>query len=75
MVLFVCTISILCSPGCKRPSGGSGGKGGNVYLLADPSINSLKMQTFHYSGGTGRHGGSMLNQYVVFCLMLYQVLV
>eukprot|EP01034_Spumella_vulgaris_P023694 gene23694-29940_t len=46
------------SPGCKRASGGSGGRGGNVYLIADPEINSLKFQTFHYNANDGKHGGS-----------------
>ncbi len=51
-------LTVIFSPGCKRASGGSGGRGGNVYLIADPEINSLKFQTFHYTASDGKHGGS-----------------
>ncbi|KAL3821646.1 hypothetical protein ACHAXA_006066 [Cyclostephanos tholiformis] len=41
----------------KRPCGGHGGRGGNVYLVTDPTISSLKMEKHHYMGGDGGRGG------------------
>eukprot|EP01018_Ginkgo_biloba_P017792 Gb_36197 [translate_table: standard] len=40
------------------PSGGSGGKGGNVYIEADGSMNSLLpfRKTVHFRAGRGSHG-------------------
>lgn len=46
------------SPGKKRPSGGPGGRGGNVYIVADNTIGSLKMPSVHYFAGDGRNGSS-----------------
>ncbi len=41
----------------RRPCGGHGGKGGNVYLVTDPKISSLKMEKHHYQGKDGGKGG------------------
>ena len=41
----------------RRPCGGHGGKGGNVYLVTDPKISSLKMEKHHYHGQDGGKGG------------------
>ena len=41
------------SPGKKRPSGGNGGRGGNVYLMGDEGAYSLNFETFHFNGGDG----------------------
>jgi GTP-binding protein len=42
------------------PAGGNGGRGGNVYVVADQSLNTL--QTFrrrvHFRAERGKHGGS-----------------
>ena len=42
----------------KKPSGGHGGKGGNVYLVTDPTLSSLKMEKHHYTGQDGGRGGT-----------------
>lgn len=41
------------------PSGGNGGKGGNVWLEADLSLNSLTSfrKQVHYKAAGGSHGG------------------
>ena len=41
------------------PSGGNGGKGGNVWLEADISLNSLTSfrKQVHYRATGGTHGG------------------
>jgi GTP-binding protein len=46
------------SPGKKRPNGGNGGRGGDVYIVADKSLTSLVLHTFHFNGGDGTHGSS-----------------
>ena len=46
------------APGKKRPNGGNGGRGGNVYILADRNLTSLNFKVFHFNGGHGAHGGS-----------------
>lgn len=40
------------------PSGGSGGRGGNIYVEADASMNSLLSfrRSVHFRGGRGNHG-------------------
>jgi len=45
------------SPGRKKPSGGSGGKGGNVFLVADKNKVSLRFATIHFNAEDGRPGG------------------
>lgn len=42
------------------PDGGNGGKGGDVYLLADPHKNTLLDLTYrpHYKAGDGAKGGT-----------------
>lgn len=42
----------------RRPCGGHGGKGGNVYLVTDPKVSSLKMEKHHYQGQDGGKGGT-----------------
>jgi len=42
----------------KKPSGGHGGKGGNIYLITDPTLSSLKMEKHHYTGQDGGRGGT-----------------
>ncbi|KAL3777496.1 hypothetical protein ACHAW5_000562 [Stephanodiscus triporus] len=46
----------------KRPCGGHGGKGGNVYLVTDPTLSSLKMEKHHYTGRDGGRGGTNAKQ-------------
>ncbi|KAL7447226.1 hypothetical protein ACHAXM_011218 [Skeletonema potamos] len=41
----------------RRACGGHGGAGGNVYLVTDPKISSLKMEKHHYQGQDGGKGG------------------
>ncbi|KAL3783296.1 hypothetical protein HJC23_007965 [Cyclotella cryptica] len=42
----------------RRPSGGHGGKGGNVYLVTDPTVGSLKMEKHHFHAMDGGRGGT-----------------
>lgn len=42
----------------KRPSGGHGGKGGNVYLVTDPMASTLKMEKHHFNAPDGGKGGT-----------------
>lgn len=60
----ICIVIFYYSPGVKKASGGSGGQGGNVYLQADPELNSLKFNIFHYNAMDGKHGGSMYIVYI-----------
>ena len=41
------------------PAGGSGGKGGDVYLVVDPNLNTLLPFRYkvHFKAGRGAHGG------------------
>ncbi len=41
------------------PAGGNGGGGGNIYLIADPSMNTLQQfrRKVHFRAERGRHGG------------------
>ncbi len=43
-----------------RPDGGCGGKGGDVVLVSDPSINNLREFHFrqHFKAQSGQHGSS-----------------
>ncbi|CAM9140634.1 unnamed protein product [Ectocarpus sp. 6 AP-2014] len=45
------------NPTRKRPSGGSGGAGGNVYAIADGSLETLDSQLHHFNGQPGNPGG------------------
>ena len=45
-----------------RPNGGHGGKGGNVWLVTDPTLTSLKMEKHHYTAPDGGRGGSNSRQ-------------
>ena len=42
--------------GKRQPDGGNGGRGGNVYVVADQSLTSLNFDVFHFNGGHGGHG-------------------
>ena len=53
-----CVSYEVLSPGRKRPSGGSGGKGGSVFVVADRGLTGMKFQTFHFNARDGTHGGS-----------------
>ena len=48
----------MVAPNKKKPQGGNGGQGGNVYVVADKSMTSITLETFHFNGGDGKHGGS-----------------
>ncbi|MEZ4640560.1 MAG: hypothetical protein R2856_37325 [Caldilineaceae bacterium] len=41
------------------PAGGNGGRGGHIYFVVDPSLNTLQSfkNTVHYQAGRGTHGG------------------
>eukprot|EP00904_Undaria_pinnatifida_P007217 jgi/Undpi1/3625/HiC_scaffold_16.g06995.m1 len=45
------------NPTRKRPSGGSGGAGGNVYAIADSNLETLDSQLHHFNGQPGGPGG------------------
>lgn len=45
------------APGSRRPAGGNGGVGGNVYIVADRKVRSLTFERHHYNGGHGGQGG------------------
>lgn len=60
------------SPGKKKPSGGNGGIGGNVYIIADKSLSSINFQTFHFNAEDGRHGGSkFITTIIIHIINLY----
>ncbi len=44
-------------PYLKIPSGGDGGKGGDVLIMCDKRTRSLAMSQYHYIGGVGGRGG------------------
>ena len=50
---------IVLAPGKKKPQGGNGGLGGNVYVIGDNTLTSLTFETFHFNAGDGKHGGGM----------------
>ncbi len=50
--------SVQESPHKKRPEGGDGGIGGNVYVKASSACQSLHLPTRHWNGESGRNGGS-----------------
>lgn len=45
------------TPTKKRPSGGSGGAGGDVYAIADSALETLDSQLHHVNGKPGGPGG------------------
>ncbi|CAM9361381.1 unnamed protein product [Pylaiella littoralis] len=45
------------NPTKQRPSGGSGGAGGNVYAVADGTLETLDSQLHHFNGQPGNPGG------------------
>lgn len=47
------------SPTKKRPSGGSGGAGGNVYAIADSTLETLQSKIHHFNANPGGPGGGM----------------
>ena len=53
-----CVSYDVLAPGKKRPSGGNGGKGGDVYIVADKNLTSLKFETFYFNAQDGGNGGS-----------------
>lgn len=42
--------------GKRKPDGGTGGRGGDVFIHVDPGVVSLKLPKRHYTGGNGRPG-------------------
>jgi GTPase involved in cell partitioning and DNA repair len=46
------------SPSRKRPNGGNGGAGGNVYVVADKDLTGMNFRTYHFNAGDGNNGGS-----------------
>lgn len=59
--MIIMSLRAVLSPGRKRASGGSGGYGGNVYIVADNSLTSFTFETSHFNAGDGKHGGSMIH--------------
>mmetsp|Transcript_418 Transcript_418/g.790 ORF Transcript_418/g.790 Transcript_418/m.790 type:complete len:428 (+) Transcript_418:94-1377(+) len=45
-------------PSIKRPTGGNGGAGGNVYIVADRTMTSLALQVAHFNAKDGGNGSS-----------------
>lgn len=52
--------SVVLTPGKKRPTGGNGGRGGDVYVVADRGLNGMSFTTFHFNAGHGKNGGSKM---------------
>jgi GTPase involved in cell partitioning and DNA repair len=52
------------SPSVRRPTGGNGGAGGNVYIIADNSLAHLSLQRAHFNAGNGTHGGGLYPLFV-----------
>ena len=48
--------AVVPNPAKKIATGGSGGRGGNVYVVADKSLVSLNFQNFHINAFDGEHG-------------------
>jgi GTP-binding protein len=46
------------SPSVRKPTGGDGGDGGSVYILADATLSALGGSSHVVAAGSGRHGGS-----------------
>lgn len=44
----------------RQPDGGNGGRGGDVFLQADPNVSSLNFPTTVFKGGDGIQGKSEL---------------
>ena len=53
-----CLSHEVISPTRKKPDGGSGGAGGNIYVIADRSKVDLSFSTAHFNAGNGKHGSS-----------------
>ena len=53
-----CISHEVLSPGKKRPNGGNGGRGGNVFIVGSSQVESLHFPTYHFNGGSGNHGSS-----------------
>ncbi len=53
-----CVSHEVLSPGKKRPNGGNGGRGGNVYVVGTDQLETLHFPTYHFNAGNGNHGGS-----------------
>ena len=53
-----CLSHEVVSPTRKKPDGGSGGAGGNIYVIADRSKVDLSFSTAHFNAGNGKHGSS-----------------
>ena len=53
-----CVSFDVLSPSKRRPSGGNGGKGGSVYLVADPELHGFSFQTYQFKATSGDNGGS-----------------
>jgi len=61
-----CIAFEVMAPGKKKPQGGSGGMGGNVYMIADKRLTGLSFETFHFNASDGKHGGCKL---IILCLI------
>jgi GTPase involved in cell partitioning and DNA repair len=44
-------------PSVRRATGGNGGAGGNVYIVADKNVLSLALQVAHFNAEDGSAGG------------------
>ena len=64
-LFIVITLCAVLTPGKKRPTGGNGGRGGDVYVVADRGLNGLSFNTFHFNAGNGKNGGSKIWRLVI----------
>lgn len=55
--------SVVPSPSVRRPTGGNGGAGGNVFIIADDTLAHLSLQRAHFNAGNGSHGGGRFPLY------------
>ena len=60
----------MIQPGKFTPTGGNGGKGGNVYVRVNSQLDALLLSKSVYKAGDGNNGKGMLLNLHLFLLIL-----